>query len=73
MLYEVITLFGFLIRGTVAEVIGDSALLREARDDFLSAWSRADASPRVEYEDHRPSLEDFRRSAEASRTTSEGS
>ncbi len=66
-------LFGFLIRGTVAEVIGDSALLREARDDFLSAWSRADASPRVEYEDHRPSLEDFRRSAEASRTTSEGS
>lgn len=66
-------LLGFLIRGTVAEVAGDGALLRKAREDFLRAWSRAEQSPRGEYQDHRSILEDFRLQAEASRSNSPGS
>lgn len=56
-------LFGFLIRGTVAEVAGDAGALQLAQTAFLSAWAAESARQRAEYLDHQAMLDQFRQAA----------
>jgi tetratricopeptide (TPR) repeat protein len=55
-------LFGYLIRGEVAEAENDATALARSYEDFLKAYDARDGatSGRPEYDDHRPALEDFR-------------
>jgi hypothetical protein len=57
-------LFGYLIRGTVARLAGDSAALASAERDFEAHYPAEIAAQRSEYQDHRPVLEEFKRAAE---------
>lgn len=56
-------LFGFLIRGTVAELSGDAAALAAAHAGFRRAWSTESGRTRAEYLDHQSLLDEFRRAA----------
>jgi hypothetical protein len=58
-------LFTYLIRGTAAEIANDSARLARARRDFLLAYEREMTAKRVEYLEHRPVLDEFRRQADS--------
>lgn len=53
-------LFAYVIRGTVAELLGDSAALAQARRDFAAHEAAETKANRVEYLEHRPVLERFR-------------
>lgn len=57
-------LFGYVIRGTIAEAQGDSAALAKARREFLAHYDAEIKSGLPEYNEHRPVLDDFRRRAE---------
>lgn len=57
-------LFGYVIRGTVAELSGDTAALAAARREFLAHYDSEIESGLPEYNEHRPVLDDFRRRAE---------
>lgn len=52
-------LFGFLIRGTAAQLAKDAPLLKRARADFLKAWDREMKADRPEYQDHQAMLTQF--------------
>jgi hypothetical protein len=56
-------LFGYVIRGTAAEISKDQAALTRARRDFTRAFPAESASAKPEYRDHAPVIEEFRREA----------
>jgi double zinc ribbon protein len=57
-------LFGFLIRGTAARFQGDAATRARAERDFLTNYRAEMAANRVEYLEHKPAIEEFRKEAE---------
>lgn len=56
-------LFGFIIRGEVAEQQNDTAALAKAYADFLAAYDAETKAARQEYREHQPVLDDFRNRA----------
>jgi hypothetical protein len=56
-------LFGFVVRGEVADRDNDGPALARAYADFLAAWGAETAAGRPEYRDHQPVLDDFRNRA----------
>jgi hypothetical protein len=58
-------LFGYLVRGTVAGVRGDSASARRAAREFLSHYDAEQRSGRIEYREHEPAVSDFKRTADS--------
>jgi hypothetical protein len=57
-------LFGYLIRATAARLQNDLATLAQAQRDFLSHYQAEMGSKRVEYLEHQPGVEEFKREAE---------
>ena len=57
-------LFGYVIRGTTARFQNDSATRARAERDFLVHYQPETATKRVEYLEHKPVLDEFRREAE---------
>lgn len=57
-------LFGYVVRGTSARLQNDQRTLQRARQDFLTHYEDAMRSNRVEYLEHRPVVEEFKRDAE---------
>lgn len=57
-------LFGYVVRGTVAQFQGDGAALARAQGDFLAHYQTETAAKRVEYLEHEPVLDEFRNEAE---------
>lgn len=57
-------LFGYVVRGEVAKLRGDSAQLRRAQRDFLAHYQAEKAAGRVEYLEHEPVVEGFKAEAE---------
>ncbi|HEY7635166.1 MAG TPA: hypothetical protein VH763_06460 [Gemmatimonadales bacterium] len=60
-------LFGYLIRGSAAQILKDSAALSRARADFLAHYDQEMASKRVEYLEHKPAIEEFKTEAQSGR------
>ncbi|MGH7525185.1 MAG: zinc ribbon domain-containing protein [Gemmatimonadales bacterium] len=58
-------LFSYLIRGTIAQLGHDRAGLARARRGFLQHYDAEMKAKRVEYLEHQPVLEEFRREAGA--------
>jgi len=58
-------LFGYLIRGTAAGLQGDTAAARRAGRDFLAHYQAERSAARIEYREHEPALEDFKRQVES--------
>ena len=56
-------LFGYVIRGTAAQLTRDQATLARARRDFAAHFVAESASGRPEYLDHAPVLQEFRQEA----------
>jgi Double zinc ribbon len=59
-------LFGYVIRGTAAGFQGDTGARSRAERDFLKNYQSEMAAKRVEYLEHKPVIEEFRREAEKS-------
>ena len=59
-------LFANIVRGEAADRDNDTALLSRSYRDFLDHYDRELKAGRVEYQEHRPILEDFRTRAKAS-------
>lgn len=59
-------LFGYVVRGDVADRESKLGPLNRAYRDFLSHWDAELKSGRPEYADHRPLLDNFRTRAQAS-------
>lgn len=57
-------LFGYIIRGESAHFQNDGAALARAQRDFLAQYGTAMRSNRVEYLEHKPAVDEFRREAE---------
>ncbi|MEA2722527.1 MAG: hypothetical protein QOH59_298 [Gemmatimonadales bacterium] len=57
-------LFGYVIRGTAARFQNDPGTLARARKDFLAHYDAEMRLKRVEYLDHQPVVEEFKREAE---------
>ena len=57
-------LFGYLIRGTVAQLENDTAAAGRARREFLAGYAREMGANRVEYLEHKPVIEQFKAEAE---------
>ena len=60
-------LFGYVVRGEVAKLQGDSEQLRRAQGDFLAHYRTEKVPARVEYLEHEPVMDEFKREAEAIR------
>jgi hypothetical protein len=58
-------LLGYVVRGTAAELRGDTAALVRARREFLARFTGETAAGRPEYRDHAPVIEEFKRKAES--------
>jgi hypothetical protein len=58
-------LFGYLVRGTAADLQGDTATVRRAGREFLSHYDAELKANRIEYREHEPAIEDFKRQAES--------
>jgi hypothetical protein len=58
-------LFGYVVRGEVAELQGARPLLAQARRDFLAQYASQMATKRVEYLEHQPVLDEFKTKAES--------
>jgi hypothetical protein len=58
-------LFGYIIRGEVAKLQRADAPLARARRDFLSQYSSEMATKRVEYLEHEPVVEEFKKESES--------
>jgi hypothetical protein len=56
-------LFAYVIRGSVATLRRDEAALARARRDFIERFPAESASARVEYLEHQPVLNEFKREA----------
>ena len=59
-------LFGFVIRGEVAERQNQAAALTQSYRDFLAHYDAELRTGRAEYAEHKPILDDFRVRASAS-------
>ena len=59
-------LFADIIRGEAAERKNDTTLLNQSYRAFLDHYDRELKAGRVEYDEHRPILDDFRTRAKAS-------
>ena len=57
-------LFGYVVRGEVAELQGASQPLAQARRDFLAQYASQMATKQVEYLEHQPVLDEFKTEAE---------
>jgi hypothetical protein len=57
-------LFGYLIRSTAAKYQHDAAAEARAERDFLSHYDAEMRASRVEYQEHKPALEEFKQEAE---------
>ncbi len=57
-------LFGYIIRGTAARMANDSVGERRARREFLTHYPAQMAANRVEYLEHKPVLDEFKKEAE---------
>ena len=57
-------LFGYVVRGEVAKLRGDSAQLGRAQRDFLAQYRTEKAAGRVEYLEHQPVIDQFKAEAE---------
>jgi hypothetical protein len=57
-------LFGYIIRGESAYFQNDGAALARAQRDFLGHYGAAMRSNRVEYLEHKPALDEFKKKAE---------
>jgi hypothetical protein len=57
-------LFGYVIRGTAARFQNDPATRTRAERDFLTHYKAETAAKRVEYMEHKPVLDEFKREAE---------
>jgi hypothetical protein len=57
-------LFGYVVRGTAAELQDDRSALARARRDFLAHYNAAIRANRVEYLEHKPVLDEFKGEAE---------
>jgi hypothetical protein len=62
-------LFGYIIRGTAAGFQGDAAARTRAEREFLSNYTAEMAAKRVEYLEHKPVIEEFKKDAERTETT----
>jgi hypothetical protein len=58
-------LFGYVIRGTAAGMEGDTATARRAGREFLAHYQAERNAARIEYREHEPALEDFKRQVES--------
>lgn len=58
-------LFAPIVRGTVAEFQGDATARLAAFKDFTRHYQGEITKDRVEYRDHRPLIDDFKRSADS--------
>lgn len=58
-------LFGYIVRGTAADMRKDAAAQRQAQRDFLAHYDAEMKANRVEYVDHRPVMDEFKRAADA--------
>jgi Double zinc ribbon len=58
-------LFGYVIRGAVASIQHDTARRRQAARDFLAHFPAESAAGRVEYQEHQPTIDEFRRAADS--------
>jgi len=58
-------LFGYLIRGTAADLAQNDAMRRQAYRDFLQHFAAEEKANRSEYREHQPAIEEFKRKAEA--------
>ena len=56
-------LFGYLVRGTAAELADDPGARTQAQREFLRRYDREMAAGRPEYRDHAPVIEEFRKAA----------
>jgi hypothetical protein len=57
-------LFGYVIRGSVAELRKDPTALAQARRDFRTHFASESAARRPEYAEHAPVIEEFKRAAD---------
>jgi hypothetical protein len=57
-------LFGYVIRGTAARIQGNAAAESKAQREFLAHYPAESASKRVEYQEHKPVLDEFKGEAE---------
>ncbi len=57
-------LFGYIVRGSAAQLLNDSAGLSQARRDFLARFPAETGARRPEYAEHAPVIEEFRREAQ---------
>jgi hypothetical protein len=57
-------LFGYIVRGTAAEFRGDTVAARRADREFLSHYDAERRADRIEYREHEPAIEDFKKRAE---------
>ena len=57
-------LFGYVIRGEAAKLRNDPRLRAQAERSFLTNYRSAIQSNRVEYLDHKPVLDEFKKEAE---------
>ena len=60
-------LFGYLVRGTVAEFSGDAAGQKAAYVEFVKRYDAELKKNRPEYADHRPLLQEFKATADSAR------
>jgi hypothetical protein len=60
-------LFGYLVRGTVARLQNNPAAQAQAERDFLAHYAQETAAKRVEYLEHQPALDEFKKEAERRR------
>jgi hypothetical protein len=58
-------LFGYVVSGTAARLRNDRTALAQAQRDFLAHYDAAMRANRVEYLEHKPVLDEFKKEAEA--------
>jgi hypothetical protein len=58
-------LFGYMIRGSAAELAQNDAIRRQAYRDFLQHAEAEEKASRPEYREHQPAIDEFRKKAEA--------
>ncbi|HEX7337679.1 MAG TPA: hypothetical protein VF252_10765 [Gemmatimonadales bacterium] len=57
-------LFGYVVRGSAAQIQNDKRALAQAQRDFLAHYAEGLRGNRVEYLEHKPALDEFKGEAE---------
>jgi hypothetical protein len=60
-------LFGYVLRGTAARIEGNTEAERRAQREFLARFPAESSARRVEYLEHGPVLDEFKKEAEGRR------